>query len=84
MNNTYYVLSEHYQNNKNKKICKKSQKLCIMCNDEPRHIGYGDYKGWCRSCKEIDTYIADWSEKCWEESLKPIEEQDENVFRGKF
>jgi len=83
MNNSYYVLSEQYRRDKvSKNIKIPKTKMCIMCNNSPQDVNHGDFKGWCKSCKDIDLWIDDWSMACWKESLKP--NPNPEVYRGKF
>lgn len=73
VNNSYYVLSKQYKQEKLYKNLSKSntKKMCIICNNEPQDVNHGDFKEWCKSCKDLDLWIDDWSMACWEESLKP-------------
>lgn len=84
MNNSYYVLSEQYKRDQNIKVqaAKKNVKMCVVCHNEPQDVYYGDFKGWCKSCKDLDLWISDWSEACWEESTK--DNPNPEVYKGKF
>jgi hypothetical protein len=44
----------------------------------------GCYRGWCKTCAEIDQHIGNWADACWSESLKPENEQNMNVYRGYY
>ena len=89
-NNPFYVLSTIYKNKQKNKQKEEKQKqnvninVCVNCNFYSKDIFFGDYEGWCKSCKEIDEYIYDWNWACLSESGKPKNEQREEVFRGIF
>lgn len=62
--------------------CKLCETSCYQCrSDKPvRYTGY--LKGWCQDCLNLDLWIADWADACWNESCKAEEKQNMKVFLG--
>ena len=83
-NNPFYVLSTEYKKKERERFVIPKAPLCVRCKFDPVSFLDGHYKGWCKSCKEIDEGLSEWEEACWDELCKPESEQNHAVFRGQF
>lgn len=86
-NNPFYVLSMEYKKNEKKKresfVIPKAP-CCVRCKFDPVSFLHGHYKGWCKSCKEMNESFSEWQEACWDEDCKPESERNHAVYRGQF
>tara|TARA_R110001599_G_scaffold86541_3_gene231982 strand:+ start:521 stop:793 length:273 start_codon:yes stop_codon:yes gene_type:complete len=87
MNNSFYVLSKDYKKNvaSSKKVLKKilDPSLCIDCRENKKYLGaHPSYKDYCKSCIDSDQEFSKWMDDCFDELLKPKNEQNMGVFFG--
>jgi len=61
----------------------KSTELCHLCSFRHRPEKMHS-KGCCANCWTIEVGLSEWQDRCFAESAKPLEEQDERVFWGQF
>jgi hypothetical protein len=61
----------------------KGTELCHLCSfrHKPKDM---HSRGCCANCWSIEVELSEWADRCFEESFKPVEQQNERVFFGQF